>query len=338
MAQEKYQDSLDLFRSCYFKNGALIPEDYTFRGTSDSDRYRSEGLDWKHDRMSKITGRSMFTPRVLRKNVDGNDRYFLTLDIQGRFDHHFDYFYQSNKDNIKEIDITEMKEEEVMQHVRGILNMSNEEVMKAFNIKRTYRPKVKLALIIDDVITDYLVEQGLDDQITWRDGNPEAGINTNAAGLKIANKFRGYDEYEECSIKILYSSEEAEKRMVDRYYYKLNNPKEEDIEKMRVDIDLSEGEPETELGRRILSMLQERFTDRVVEGEQKGEEEPQIDLSNCSSEELIQRLADIRQGNGQKEEEFKALLIEQIKAAMQRGVDLDKLIEEAKRQLGIGEK
>ena len=87
---EKYQDSIDLFREIYFsQDGTLDVKGYR-------EKYEKKGRDYGADGRSKIAGKSAFTPMIKRNALPtdwqhnhSGDRYYLTLDPQGLFDHHF---------------------------------------------------------------------------------------------------------------------------------------------------------------------------------------------------------------------------------------------------------
>ena len=89
-------------------------------------------------------------------------------------------FYKKN--TVAEIDVTNWTEFEIMDEVEQMLEMSNEEIMKKFNIEDTGSAFLTIALLTDDIVQEYFDSQKMDedqnqhsfyhgDQITRKAGN-----------------------------------------------------------------------------------------------------------------------------------------------------------------------
>lgn len=264
---KKYKESLDLFKKIYFKeDGELDREGYSLFYSNNKKEYCKLGKDNSilGDGKSKIIGKSAFTPRIVKKDETEAEsaKYYLTLDNQGKFDHHFDQFYMSNIKNIHEIDIIDMTEEDIMSKVEQILNMSNEEIMNMFNIQETYSTKVKIELLIDDVVKQYFEQQA--QEIIEEAYGPEWGIRTTYKGCVLQDSC-GYNNNSKSIIHI--NPEGKYPYNGDKISYKVLTPRENDISKIRIDI--KEANVSSELGQLILQTLQERFTERETEEQQE---------------------------------------------------------------------
>ena len=335
----KYQDSLYLFEEIYYTgSGELKKEDWKGRSLN-SNTYNDIGVsnEYSNSGRSQIVGRSAFTPRIVRKPVSGvwqkfgdeEYKYFLTLDSQGKFDDHFALFYENNSENINEIDITDMSKEDVLNEVKQMLSMSNEEIMKKFNIKKTYSPQVKLELLLDDIIQEYLLERGIEVS-SYRYG-PEWGMFVDTDSGEIRQKHRGISEYSDIKI-----CEE------DRIFYKLVSGIHE-YDDIRVEIEEEiTGELQSELGKKLLETLRERFTEKQAEkdeAEQPVQEDSEVvseyngeydEYSISSLESILKQTED---SNRNKERKIKELeekneLIRKILQAKAKGKELDSRISE----------
>lgn len=271
---KKYQESLDLFEKIYFKEDELLDKGgYSLFYGNNKKEYSKLGRDNSAlgDGVSKIIGKSAFTPRILKKTVIKDkkevesDRYYLTLDNQGRFDHHFDQFYTKNSKNIQEIDITDMSKEDIMSKVEQILNMSNEEIMTMFNIQETYSTKVKIELLLDDVVQQYFEQQG--QEIKKKAYGPEWGIRTITDKGRVLQDSCGFDYKGKSTILINTEGKSEYDNNVDEISYKVLTPEENDISKIRITIE--KANVNSELGQLILQTLQERFTEREIEEKQE---------------------------------------------------------------------
>lgn len=89
-------------------------------------------------------------------------------------------FYEKN--TVEKIDVTNWTEFEIMDEVEQMLEMSNEEIMKKFNIEDTGSAFLTIALLTDDIVQEYFDSQKMDenqnqhsfyhgDQITRKAGN-----------------------------------------------------------------------------------------------------------------------------------------------------------------------
>lgn len=341
---DKYQEAIDLFEQIYFdENGKLNCYAYN-PFEQDSEKYWKLGKKQGRadDGQSKITGRSVFTPRIRRQPIKdeynpgevSGYKYFLTLDHQGIFDHHFDAFLLANKGCIKEIDITNMTREEVMTRVREMLHMSNEEVMEQFNIQSTYSTKVKLELLVDDIIHSYFEQKG--QEITDKTGGPEWGMRITTEGSMVQQETVGYDS-KSLSRIMINPNDSTFGMWEDEIGYNVLTPEENDISKIRISFDDRFTDVNSELGQLIYTTLRERFTERQIEEETQLEtgsaEDVSTTLDTLTLEQLENYLQTIQASNESKREEVRKIeLIKQIKQAQQEGLQLDAQIRDAKAQ------
>lgn len=269
---EDYPDSMALFEEIYFDKNGNFAFDAHNAHSQDSDKYWDLGKDntLGGDGRSKIVGRSFFTPRIRRQPVCDEHtpskitgyKYFLTLDYQGMFDYHFDAFLQSNQDCIKEIDISNMSKEEILIKVNEILHMSNEQVMELFNIQSTYSTKVKLELLVDDIISSYFSKK--EEEIIQKIGNPEWGIRVESKKHMVKQETVGYDPQSKSNIYINPTSNNGGP-WEERICYNVLTPKEPCIAEIRIAFDDEHTYVTSELGQFIYSSLKDRFTERQIE-------------------------------------------------------------------------
>ncbi len=85
---KKYQKSLDIFKSVFFKNGILDYENWGV-GPNGLDKKEYMELAYRIFNISKIKGRSAFTPKIIFRHdkhcSDGRGSFILTLDQNSRF-------------------------------------------------------------------------------------------------------------------------------------------------------------------------------------------------------------------------------------------------------------
>lgn len=369
----KYQDSLDLFEQIYYtEDGKLKKDDWRENSyDEDSSTYGKFARDksYEADGRSKLVGRSAFSPRIRRipafqtkENAQGRKintmnfegyKYVLTLDEQGQFDHHIYGFLSENrvKGNVTEFDITDKSKEEVLGLVREMLSMSNEEIMKRFGIDKIYSDQVKLELLLDDVIQDYLNRTNT--QVLSKTYGPEYGIR-----METSNGEVNLEHQSSPSIDIY--GKDGKNDII--YYELLEGDHLKTDDPLRVKIDEKMTHAETELGNLLLQTLRERFSEKSSqldgkEGQQTGEVAPldtdyisdgseeshpvdeteKNDLNNLSSEELEKILNETLESNNAKAEELEILkkqnLIKRIIKAQEEGKALDAQIRDAKAQI-----
>lgn len=294
MNQEfKYEDSLKLFEKIYYDENGNLREggfEQVRAGSVDIDTYEQLVRNRADNGRSNIVGRSAFSPRILKKVIHSeyNDRpaykYLLTLDNQGQFDYHFNLFYDANKDNIKEIDITSMSKEQVLTEVRNILEMSNEEIIQKFNIQKTYNSQVRVELALDDVVQDYLLKNGIN--VTKRAYGPEWGMRTTSDILAV-NQNHSYNtsEIEICEKK----PEGGDIHCGDIIEYTVSE------ESGKIHVEVNEGIEglNTELGKRMLKTLIERFTEREV-GLEKQQLVANIKAAITEGQELSEQIGEVK--------------------------------------------
>lgn len=282
---KKYQNSLDLFEEIYFNEKGRLDKK-SFRESQygrDSKRYMELGRDKGRDNRSKIIGKSAFTPKIIRERnleePDLGDNYFLTLDAQGRFDHHLPLQYL-NKD--KRINVTMMTKEEIMTKVEQLLNMTNEEIMTMFNIESNYLSNINIALILDDVISNYFEQQGQkfektyypEKDITIKSEKEEIVIGT--ASLKYGNL-------------IMLKEGSNQKEFIN---YEILTGIKSDIDAIRVDI--KDVDVNSELGKVLLRTLEERFVERQLTEKQSGTKTEHEGEEKTGAEKIIEYM---RQNN-----------------------------------------
>ena len=88
---------------------------------------------------------------------------YLTIDDAGQFDHSIKDadFFLSDANNIKRIRVNTLDEKTIMEIIERVLNMTNEEVMKEFNIKDMGDDFLPIALLVDDIVQKNLeVKEG----------------------------------------------------------------------------------------------------------------------------------------------------------------------------------
>lgn len=302
--EKQIKKSLALFEEIYFKpDGNFDIDGFAHKHYISSHKKYNLAKDdsFLGDNNSQIIGKSVFTPRIIERPIkktgeDGKEtvvghKYFLTLDNQGILGHHFDSFYGSNLRNIREIDVTNMPKQGIMEKVEQILNMSNEEIIELFNIKKTYSTKLKLALIIDDISLKYFESKGA--KVTERSGDAEQYIETKTDYGMIRQASEYYASNSESEIDIAESTDRFG-LWTDEIYYKVLTPEEDEISKIRIEINYGDErfkrtDVNSELGKLILDTLKERFTER--EEQEAGElvtellskEQPRTESRNVNS-------------------------------------------------------
>lgn len=130
--------SLNIFKKTYFRNEKFF-EKYNFLSGNVSG-YRENALD--KNGKSKIIGNNVFSPRIkkvkkiFKKDDSEQAKYVLTIhpklpnNIKGRI--------RRNKIKEIELDIDSMSMDEIIDKVKLVLNMTNEEIMEYFGIKRKW--------------------------------------------------------------------------------------------------------------------------------------------------------------------------------------------------------
>ena len=275
--EEQIKKSLALFEEIYFTpDGNFDIDGFAHKHYISSHKKYNLAKDdsFLGDNNSQIIGKSVFTPRIIERPIkktgeDGKEtvvghKYFLTLDNQGILGHHFASFYEKNLRNIREIDVTNMPKQGIMEKVEQILNMSNEEIIELFNIKKTYSTKLKLALIIDDISLKYFESKGA--KVTERSGDAEQYIETKTDSGMIRQASEYYASNSESEIDIAESTDRFG-LWTDEIYYKVLTPEEDEISKIRIEINYGDErfkstDVNSELGKLILDTLKERFTER----------------------------------------------------------------------------
>lgn len=271
-----YKKSLEIFEEIYFdKDGNL---DKTNWGAGpdklDKEEYLEKGYH-SFLRISNIRGRSAFTPKIIFRPsnegcYDGNGRFFLTLDKKGLFtSQKTDYVYKAN--DIREIDITDWSREEILEEVKNILNFSNEEIMKHFNVEDLGCPFLTTALLIDDVIqsyfedNDYKYRQG----IYWEESltrNAEKNCD-NGMKRKIQLNCDPEDRYESWQIiAVKEYIDDSNKNYITekKIIFEIITPETmSDIGNIQVRIKETEGK--SELLDRVIDMLETKFANRQNE-------------------------------------------------------------------------
>ena len=263
---KKYKESLELFEEIYFKDDVFDTDsfyDSDGRVDRDSKKYKELAKDKSDlgDNRSKIVGKSAFTPKIITKIIDpdmGNE-YFFTLDSQGKFTHHFQFPYR-----VKEIAIPwNASKEEIMNRAEQILNMSNEEVMKEFNITTLDTPIRKIELIIADTINKYLEEKGINSKEYYH----EHGMMIRDDEEEISI----YHHNERDTVELLNQREEI--------FYELLTGRETNLDKMKISIKEAKGD--SELFKKILGTLEERFEEKKIENElNETKEENETEMVN----------------------------------------------------------
>lgn len=272
---KEYRKSLEIFEEIYFdKDGNL---DKTNWGAGldklDKEDYLEKGYH-NFMRISNIRGRSAFTPRIIFRPsnegcYDGNGKFFLTIE-KGLFSLQLtDYFYKAN--NIREIDITDWSKEEIMEEVKKILNFSNEEIMRQFNVKDLGSPFETTALLIDDVVQNYFE----DNDYKYRQGLYWEESITRNAKKKCENRIEReiqvdckpedrYESWQIIVVKEFMIDSDKEYYTEKKIIFEIITPETmSDIGNIQVRIKETEGK--SELLDRVIDMLETKFANRQNE-------------------------------------------------------------------------
>lgn len=290
--KKRFEKSLKLFEDIYFPFGEL--ETYNYFVGDDNIQYWLKAKDKTINYgESEIFGRSVFCPRIVcrkakpadlvfnkeKKRFVG-DRFFLTLDPQGCYDSDFSYFWDVNRQNIKEreIDVTDMSKEEIMQEVEKILNMSNQQIMDRFDIKDVGSANIKIELLLDDLIYDYFASK--QQEFISGEYGTRWGMRTifNNGSVQQQRHVLKKTDYSEILI-----NPEGENPFTNEDYikYKVLNPEENETEKIKIIIE--EVNVNSELGKKILQMLQYRFVEKHIEEGQNPKEQNEMAGDNSTT-------------------------------------------------------
>ena len=282
---DNYKKSLELFEMIYFdENGDIDKSNWGFGIDNLDKKEYIENVYVPITKISRIRGRSAFTPRIIFKTSNKGWRYdegkfFLTLDQKGRFAaQRTKYFYKEN--DITEIDISDWSKKDIMEEVEKILNFSNEEIMKYFSIKDLGSPYLTTALLIDDVIQDYLEDGFKADKVTpggyYEDSILRKACKKldNEAKRNFAAECRPIEPFKSwqlIGVKEITSDSDKDYYTTNRIVYRIITPeKVGDIGSIQVRIEDVKGQ--SECIDRIIDMLEEKFPDRENEinmGEQR---------------------------------------------------------------------
>lgn len=222
---------------------------------------------------NKVLGYSVFIPTIIcKKDRDGKQRFFMTLDDQCALDSVFTsgshYFSYANK--IKEIEITGWSTSEIIGEFRRIMNMSNEQIMTEFCIEDMGNAFLAIALLVDDIVQKKFDSQNDYYERNIRDTYKNDYIhrffkstivahskeNQIASGFILITEDKKLDEQEVISYDILTPLEKS--RMKD------------------IKIKITEKKVHSELGKEILHMLQDRFVEKQIENGKETDEAEQM--------------------------------------------------------------
>lgn len=299
-----YQESLDLFDRIYFsKADELDPIDWQETNDLDSDIYKDQGKDFSEagNGKSKIVGRSVFTPKIERER-DGNAEYgysyFLTLDNQGLLTPDCIPFLEQN--DILRLNITDYSRDDILAMVQSMLSMSNEEIIKMFNVQTISKnnDKFKVALFLDDAIQDYIEDKGY--SIWERSYNPKRqSIITFEKGCVQIDHSIG------CKEDHVYVNDNPELLAMlgdDEIAYSVFYNENGDL---NIKFNPDSTDISSELGEKLFQTLANRFIDQpefsIVTTQTEKQEEPQEELPEEPQERIQEELQEEVQEESQEE-------------------------------------
>ena len=154
--RDKDQDALTVFEKAYFQEGIEYAKDWNYNNISNGESFRKTIDSYGKN---KVTGKNAFSPYVNAVlDNDGKAKYELSL-FKGKF------LSLGNGDASAPkckgaIEITDLSKEEIMELVKKMLEMTNEEVLEQ------YKPdilddRIIMALLIDDEIQRYFESAGI---------------------------------------------------------------------------------------------------------------------------------------------------------------------------------
>lgn len=246
--QEKYQEVLDSFRKIFFNKDGTLRDD----GFKRAQQYAE--IDDKG--RTSIVGNNMFSPYLSREPVDHNNpnnvRWYLKLK-NGKFDDRLPWSPGKGNQSKFRIDVTDMSQEEIMGKVLQILKMSNEEVIETFGVNM---PGIDyIGFIIDDVINNYFEQMGqtITNEIyqnqyyttRYTIGEPKEQLSV------TQEKINGVIE--------VYLNETD-----DSISYRIMDSKESSMNCSETKIEITEENVSSELGKKILEKIKERFTEKQI--------------------------------------------------------------------------
>ena len=271
--KNRFDKSLKLFEEIYFMGKELCTHNYFIGGDKSEYWSKAKYIDTGFsDGKSAIFGRSAFCPRIICRRAKPNsikynkakgifegNRFFLTLDPQGCYDADFAYYWDANRENIKEreIDVTDMSKKDIMQEVERMLNMSNQEIMTRFNIQDVGSANIKIELLVDDLVYDYLESKQQD----FVSGAYDSGLGIRTVfGMGSVQQRRDAIKEKKYSEILINPDGQDPFSYKDYIKYNVLDAEEIDIDKIRIKIE--EANVSSEMGKKILEMLQERFSEK----------------------------------------------------------------------------
>ena len=152
---DRYQEALTTFKQAYFSDGVTSTKEWDYNSIINNIPFRKT-LDAQGK--NRVTGRNAFSPYI-NTDIDneGKEKYELSL-FKGKF---FNLGSSASAPKCKgAVEITDLPKEEVMELVKQMLSMTNEEVLQQ------YKPdidddRIIMALLIDDEIQRYFESTGV---------------------------------------------------------------------------------------------------------------------------------------------------------------------------------
>lgn len=152
---DRYQEALTTFEQAYFPDGVTSTKEWDYNSIINCIPFRKT-LDAQGKNI--VTGRNAFSPYINTDiNKEGKEKYELSL-FKGKF---LNLGSSASAPKCKgAIEITDLQKEEVMELVKQMLSMTNEEVLQQ------YKPdidddRIIMALLIDDEIQRYFESAGV---------------------------------------------------------------------------------------------------------------------------------------------------------------------------------
>ena len=237
----------------------------------------------KNKKLIDIKGRNAFRVAIIRERKSGkdgkkSDEYYITVDDANQFkqDYQNGKYSFSKANDIMKIKITDKSKEKVMEKIEEVLKLSNEKLMKKFNITDLGNPFLPVALLVDDTVQEYFEsEEEWDSEGEFIDNNEK-----NRYWYDYRSIVRDYNcvsvqqayKRDACDLIISKKSNGETERTDWLKYW---------IEEGKLKIEVIE--ISSELGEQILQMLQEKFKVELIKEKEEYEDKQSAKIPNVDS-------------------------------------------------------
>ena len=221
-------------------------------------------LGFKNKKLIDIKGRNAFRVAIICERKRGKDgkkskEYYITVDDANQFkqDYQNGIYSFSKANKIEKIRITGKSKKEIMKEIKSILELSNIDLMKKFNITDLGNSFLPIALLVDDTVQEHFESEEEWDSESENIDNDEKKLYWYDYRIIVRDNncvsvLQSYKN-DVCYLIILKKSN-GETKCTDWLKYKIQEGQiEMDIRKLS-----------SELGEQILQMLQERFEVKMI--------------------------------------------------------------------------